>query len=167
MANSVSVELVEKMRFRVRTGSGHEIEIDASADVDGGDGGARPMELVLASLAGCAAMDVISILRKMRQDVSSYGVVARGEAAPEHPKKYVAIELVHRVRGRGIGEANVRRAIYLSMSRYCPVFAMIAPSVPVTVRYEISDDAGQRPGGGPVSSGEVRLEDAEPAGQRA
>jgi putative redox protein len=155
MANDVSLDLIEKMQFRVRTGSGHEIVVDASPDVGGEDAGARPMEFVLASLAGCAAMDVIAILRKMRQDVVEYSVGAHGETATEHPRRYVSIELTHRLRGAHVAEANVRRAISLSMSRYCPVFAMIAPSVPVTVRYEIER------GGAPAVRGEVRLDEPE------
>lgn len=157
MPHTVDLELLDGLRFRVRTGSGHEIEIDSGDEAaGGGDGGARPMELVLASLAGCAAMDVMSILRKMRQNVASYRVSTSGERAQEHPKKYTTIEIVHRLAGTGIGEPNVRRAIFLSMSRYCPVFAMVAPSVPVRVRYEISDAAGTM-----RVTGEIRLDDPD------
>jgi putative redox protein len=157
MSHNVELDLLDGMRFRVQTGSGHAIEIDASAEVGGADTGARPMELLLAALAGCEAMDTISILRKMRQDVTSYRVAAHGVTAPEHPKKYTSIAIIHRLGGRAIAEANVRRALLLSMARYCPVFATIAPAVPVSVSYEILDE-----GGAPVVKGEVRLDDAEP-----
>lgn len=154
MAKETTLTLLEKMQFRVRTGSGHEITIDASADVGGEDAGPTPMELQLAALAGCAAMDVISILRKMRQEVTAYACHAAGEAANEHPKRYTGIVVTHRLRGRGVAEANVRRALHLSVSRYCPVFAMLSPGVPVTVRYEIADEAG-----GALVAGEVGLDE--------
>jgi putative redox protein len=165
MAHNVELDLIKGMQFRVRTGSAHELTIDASTDVGGVNAGARPMELVLASLAGCEAMDTISMLRKMRQDVTSYSVEVRGTQAPEHPKKYTAIEVTHRLAGNGIGDANVRRALFLSMSRYCPVFAMLSPSVPVRVLYEIRDAEGAV-----TAVGEVRLDEpgsaADPSGQR-
>ena len=152
MPNEVSLTLLDAMRFRVRTGSGHEMTIDASPDVGGVNAGPRPMELQLAALAGCASMDVISILRKMRQDVTAYACHAAGETASEHPKRYTRIVVTHRLRGRAIAEANVRRALHLSMSRYCPVFAMLSPGVPISVRYEIEDEAG-----GVAVPGEVGL----------
>jgi putative redox protein len=157
MAHDVSAELMTGMRFCVRTGSGHEVEIDASTDVGGVNAGPRPMELLLAALAGCGAMDVISILRKMRQQVTSYRVEAHGEQAVEHPRTYVQIDLVHNIAGDGIVERDARRAILLSMSRYCPVFATIAPSAPIAVRYKIADRAGR-----PSVEGEVRLDDTGP-----
>jgi len=154
MVNEATLHLLDTMRFRVRTGSGHEMTIDASPDVGGVNAGPRPMELQLAALAGCASMDVISILRKMRQEVTAYACHAAGETASEHPKRYTHIVVTHRLRGRGIVEANVRRALHLSMSRYCPVFAMLSPGVPITVRYEIEDKAG-----GALAAGEVGLDE--------
>jgi len=154
MANETTLTLLDKMQFRVRTRSGHEITIDASADVGGEDAGPQPMELQLAALAGCAAMDVISILRKMRQEVTAYACHTAGETANEHPKRYTGIVVTHRLWGRGVAEANVRRALGLSMSRYCPVFAMLSPGVPITVRYEIGDEAG-----GALVIGEVGLDE--------
>jgi putative redox protein len=153
MAHDVALDLIEGMRFRVRTGSEHEIEIDASSEVGGVDAGARPMELLLAALAGCGAMDIISMLRKMRQDIAAYRVEAHGAQAVEHPKKYTEIELIHRFTGNAIADASVRRALYLSMSRYCPVFATLSPMVPIRVLYEIRDAAGAV-----ASAGEVRLD---------
>ncbi len=158
MSNDISVRLIDKMRFRLHTGSGHDVVMDASSTAGGENAGPRPMELVLASLGGCAAMDVISILRKMRQDVTAYEVSAHGEAAEEHPQRYTSIVVTHHVGGSGLVEANVRRAIFLSMSRYCPVFAMLSPSVPITVRYEINEGEGEI-----VATGDVELGGDAPA----
>jgi putative redox protein len=85
-------------------------------------------------------MDVISILRKMRQEVTSYEVVVTGERAEEHPRVYTSIDVRHIVRGAPLAESSVRRAIQLSISGYCPVYAMLSPAVPITVRYEVTDE---------------------------
>lgn len=131
-----SLRLIDGLRFNVRTTSGHEIVLD-SGPPPGGDAGPRPIELVLAALGGCGAMDVISILRKMRQDVTSYDVRVEGERRDEHPRVYTTITVTHQLEGRDLDEANVRRAVELSMSRYCPVYTMLSPAVPIDVRYEM------------------------------
>jgi len=141
MAKSVSLELLQAMQFRVHTGSGHDVVIDASSDVGGMDGGPGPTELLLSALAGCAAMDVISILRKMRKDVTSYRVDAHGEQSATHPRKFTTVVVTHRLAGPNVHEANVRRAIALSMARYCPVYAVLAPAVQIEERYEITNPA--------------------------
>jgi putative redox protein len=156
MAGDVTLTLIDKMQFRLHTGSGHDLVMDASSDAGGESAGPRPMELILAALGSCAAMDVISILRKMRQGVTAYEVTAHGEAAVEHPQVYTSALVIHRIAGRELIEANVRRAIFLSMSRYCPVFAMLSPTVPITVRYQIADA-----GGAAVASGEISLAQGE------
>ena len=160
MPKEVALELVQEMQFRLETGSGHQIVIDHRFDVGDAGAGPRPMELQLGALAGCAAMDVVSILRKMRQEITAYGVTATGETAAEHPRRYTSILVTHRLRGSGIVEAQVRRAIFLSMSQYCPVFAMLSPTVPISVRYVIQDDDA----GGAEVAGEVTLDgDVEPS----
>jgi putative redox protein len=156
MPKHVNVSLVDKMRFHVRTGDGHEFEVDARPEVGGDDSAASPMDLQLTALVGCGAMDVISILRKMRQDVQSYDVEATGEQAKEHPQKYTHITVTHRIRGRDIDEGMVRRALFLSMTRYCPVFAMLSPTVEISGRYEIAD-----PSGAVTAAGSIGLDDQE------
>ncbi|MFN8558457.1 MAG: OsmC family protein [Dehalococcoidia bacterium] len=136
--NSANATLAEGMSFRIRTGSGHELVLDSAADVGGQDRGPRPMEMVLVALAGCTGMDVISILRKMRQDVTGYEVrVVGAERAPEHPKIYTKVTVEHIVRGHNLAEASVARAVDLSATRYCPVSAMIADGGEVTHTYRI------------------------------
>ncbi len=157
MAKDVTVSLIEKMQFRVDAGSGHSLVIDASPDVGGAEAGPRPMELQLAALAGCSAMDVLSILRKMRQEVTAYAVSSHGETAPDHPQRYTEVVLVHRVTGDAVREDSVRRAIELSMTRYCPVYAMLSPTVRIIERYEIRDGAGEL-----TASGEIVTEAVDP-----
>jgi putative redox protein len=149
------LRLTDGPRFTATTASGFEIELDSAVDPDAPVSAPSPMELQLVALGGCTAMDVISILRKMRQDVTSYEVRLTHTRAPEHPKVYTSVQIRHRVRGSGVGEANVRRAIALTMTRYCPVFAMLYPKVAITERFEITDDQT-----GAVVAGEASPEDA-------
>lgn len=127
------------LRFIGRTGSGHELVLD-----DGkGDTGMRPAEMVPLSLAGCTAMDVISILRKKRQDVRRYEVEATGTQQDGHPNAFTRIDVVHVVEGPGIDPEAVRRAIELSAARYCSVGATLSSGVTeIHHGYVVRDDAG-------------------------
>jgi putative redox protein len=111
-----------------------------SSGVDGA--GTSPMQAVLAAVGGCGAMDVISILRKMRQEVESYEIRVSATRASEHPKVFTGIDLRHIVSGLEVNEANVARAIQLTITRYCPVYAMLAPVVPIRVSDEVRTPAG-------------------------
>ncbi|HOX46952.1 MAG TPA: OsmC family protein [Myxococcota bacterium] len=134
----VELSLVEGMKFAGRTESGHQITLDASREHGGEDAGARPTELLLLALAGCTAMDVISILRKKKQAVSSFAVEVDGTRAEEHPKRFTRIELTFVVRGRGLDPAAVARAVSLSYDRYCSVRATLQgnPEIVTSQRVE-------------------------------
>ena len=152
MANEATLHLDSDLRFTATTGSGFSIQLDSHIGDDSSTA-ASPMEVVLVALGGCTAMDVISVLRKMRQDVASYDVKLSGERAEDHPRTYTAILMTHQIAGAGIGESNVRRAIELSMTKYCPVFAMLSPGVAIREAYEIRDTAS-----GSVTTGEVVID---------
>ncbi len=128
----------DELRFVGRTGSGHVVVLDSGA----GDTGSRPAELVPLALAGCTAMDVISILRKKRQAVTGYAVDAVGVQADEHPNAFTSVDVTHLVTGNDIDEAAVRRAIELSATRYCSVGSTLASGeVEVRHGYVIRDAA--------------------------
>ena len=132
-----TVTLVDGMQFVVETGSGHSFTIDTVPEVGGRDTGPRPFELVVAGVAGCTAMDVISILRKMQQKVTGLKVHVHGEQATEHPKKFVSIHVEYTVIGYGLSEDRVARAIELSETKYCPAMASLRPGAPITSSYTI------------------------------
>ncbi len=113
------------------------VHMDAKAEVGGQALGARPQSLLLVSLAGCTGMDVISILRKKRQDVTGFEVRVSAERADDHPRVYTHIWLNYVVTGRSVDPAAVERSIELSMERYCPVAALLKPVVPIETAYEI------------------------------
>jgi putative redox protein len=113
------------LRFAGSVGSGHAIILD-----DGNsDTGARPAELVPLALAGCTAMDVISILRKKRQDVRGYRVETSAVQMDGHPHAFTSMEVTHVVTGAGIDPAAVARAIELSATKYCSVGSTLSSGI--------------------------------------
>jgi putative redox protein len=132
-----SVNLIKEMQFVVETASGHVLTVDSRPETDGEDAGPRPMELVAAGIAGCTAMDVISILRKMQQKVTDLQVKVRTVDAEEHPRQFLQVHVEYLVTGHNLSEDRVRRAIDLSETKYCPVMAMIRPAAAITTGYRI------------------------------
>jgi putative redox protein len=118
----------EGLRFEAHAPSGHTIVIDSPS---GTNAGPSPMGLVLIALAGCTAMDVISILEKQRQPVTGLEVVVRAERAAEHPKVYTGYEVTFIVHGQGVDRKAVERAVSLSEERYCSVGAMLKQAAPI------------------------------------
>jgi putative redox protein len=102
---------------------------------------ATPMELLLVALGGCTAVDVISILKKKREQVTDYRVEVRGTRREEHPRAFTRMEVRHVVRGRGVSEKAVASAIELSETKYCSVAATLRPGVEIVTTYEIIEDA--------------------------
>ena len=102
---------------------------------------ATPMELLLVALGGCTAVDVVSILKKKRQQVTDYRVEVRGERRDEHPRAYTRIEVRHVVSGRGVSEAAVASAVELSETKYCSVAATLRPGVEIVTTYEVIEDS--------------------------
>ena len=123
------------LRFRFLAGNGAEGVMDSGK----GAAGPSPVETVLVALGSCTAMDVISILRKKRQDVTAYDVEVTGHRRAEHPRIFTRIEVVHRFRGPGLAAAAVEEAIELSETKYCSVSGMLRASAEITSRYEIAD----------------------------
>ena len=102
-----------------------------------GDIGCRPMELLLFSLAGCTAVDVLSILQKKRQKLTGFEIQVKSDRSPEHPRRFTAITLNYVVKGEQIDPAAVERAIELSLTKYCSVHATLTQSVPIRSAYQI------------------------------
>ncbi len=115
--------------------SGHHVIMDASPDVGGKDGGPRPKALMLASLAGCTGMDVVSILKKMRIEPKTFNIRIEAEMTEEHPKHYSSMHLIYEFSGEGLEEDKLRKAIELSQDRYCGVSAVYRKAMPIS--YEV------------------------------
>ena len=145
MAKTVSarVTLRSEMTFDATASSDHSVVLDSAQSVGGQNRGFRPMEMLLVGLGGCTGMDVISLLRKMRQQVISYEVTVEGVQAKEHPRVYTDITVEHAVRGKALDEESVRKAVSLSATRYCPASAMLSKVANITHKYRMIDaDSG-------------------------
>lgn len=133
----------EKLRF-TGTGARSKFPVALDSPADGGEfQGASPMELLLIALGGCTGMDVISILGKMRQDVTGYEIRVSGERASEFPKVYTDIEVAHMVTGRGLDPAKVEKAVRLSETKYCSVSNTIAKGTNVRFTCQIIEEPGR------------------------
>jgi putative redox protein len=129
------------MRFEAESGSGHHVTLDAAEHGGGENLGFRPMELLLVGLAGCTGMDVISILRKKREQVTGYEVHVRGVRAEEHPMVFVEITVEHVITGHHIQPEAVARAVALSEGLYCGAGAMLGKVAHLTHSYRIVEAA--------------------------
>jgi len=110
---------------------GFEILLDADPQFGGAGKGPRPKGLTLTSLAGCTAMDVIAILRKMGIEPEAFSVDAESELTEEHPRIFQRIKLTYRLKGANLSRAKVEKAVKLSQERYCGVSAMLQQAVPI------------------------------------
>jgi putative redox protein len=127
------------MSFSGFTGTGFTVPIDVSVKNGGTGKGPTPMELVLLSLGGCTAMDVISILQKKRQDVTSFEILMHAERAADHPKVFTNITLEYVVTGHNVEEEAVSRAVELSETKYCSVNAMLSRSVAIFTKVTVKE----------------------------
>ncbi|MDX1412813.1 MAG: OsmC family protein [Candidatus Promineifilaceae bacterium] len=134
------VTLDHGMRFTGSADTGHPIVMDASPVVGGEDSGPRPMELILAALCGCTAMDVISILRKKRQEVSGLQVKAHAEQNNGHPRVFTEIHLEYIITGKNVDPKAVERSIKLSADIYCPAQAMLSKVAEMTSSFSIVEE---------------------------
>jgi putative redox protein len=130
----------ENLTFVGMPDSGFSLQMDADSSLGGTNQGIRPMEMVALGLAGCTGMDVISILRKKRQQVTHFEVKINAPRSHDYPKVFTSAQITFIVVGTSIEEAAVLRAIELSVTKYCPVHFMLAQAFPMEVHYEIYEE---------------------------
>lgn len=125
MAHTISCTWKDGMAFDAQV-ENHTIRLDAAEAVGGKDQGPTPKPLLLVSLAGCTGMDVISILKKMKQPYTYFDIKVEGELTEEHPKQYHSIKLIYEFKKEdGLDEEKVKKAVDLSQERYCGVSALL------------------------------------------
>jgi putative redox protein len=132
-----------RMTFTGTADSGFTLPLGANPSVGGDNDGFQPMELLAIGLAGCGAMDVISILTKKRQDVTGFEVKVHAKRASEHPKVFTHAVVEYLVSGHNLDEAAVVRSIELSATRYCPAQAMLEKAMSIDLKYHIFEDQGE------------------------
>ena len=136
-AARLSMAHTSKMAFTGVSPSSHMVLIDTGSDVGGENSGPEPLELLLLALGSCTGMDVISILRKKRQRVTHYSVNVYANLAKEYPMTYTEIMVEHVIGGENIDPAAVARSLELSITKYCPVHALLARATHVEHVYRI------------------------------
>jgi putative redox protein len=134
---TAKIRFAGKDQFVAESHSGHALVTGFSAL---GGSAPSPMELLLISLGGCTGADVVSILQKKRQKVTGYEIEVVGNRREEHPRIDTDIEIIHRVRGKGIDPKAVAHAVELSESKYCSVSAMLGSAAKITSRIEVADE---------------------------
>lgn len=117
--------------------TGFEVNLGSHPDVGGANDGFRPLELMAVGLAGCTAMDVISILQKKRQQVQDFEVKIDVEQARDHPHVFTKVNVHYVITGENVDASAVERAIELSKTRYCPASNMLEKATPIEHTYEI------------------------------
>jgi putative redox protein len=127
----------EGVSFLGQTDSGHAVLMDGAPDAGGKNLGPRPMEMILMGLGGCAAFDVVLILRKGRQALTDCLVVIDAQRASEDPKVFTHIHLHFIITGKDLDPQRVERAINLSAEKYCSASMMLKASVTITHDYEV------------------------------
>ena len=135
----VALDWKQGMGFCGRAADGLSLDLDAYPEVGGTGSGFSPMEILALGLGGCTGMDVISILRKKRQEVTAFEVRVNTEQAAEHPRVWTQVLIEYIVTGKNIDPAAVERAIQLSSEKYCPAQNMFKKAVQIKTRYEIKE----------------------------
>lgn len=122
-----------------RGGSNHWVVLDGPEDFGGFSAGTRPMEMILIGLAGCTAMDVLSILKKKRVRLDDFSMQVEAERAEEHPKVFTRIHLHYIFTGNDIKPKDIERSIELSQDKYCGASAMLRKAAEISYDYEIKE----------------------------
>jgi putative redox protein len=131
------VKWVENATFLGESGSGHAVVMDGPPESGGRNLGLRPMEMLLVGMGGCAAFDVVHILRKGRHDVRGCEAALEAERAESDPRVFTRIHLRFVVTGKGLAASTVERAIGLSAEKYCSASIMLGKTAQVTHDFEL------------------------------
>ncbi len=121
--------------FEGRTPQGYELDFDADVQW-----GCKPTEALLLSLGGCMAIDIVSILKKMRVEIRRFRIDLAGERNPEPPQYFRAVEMVFHLAGKNLDPRRIDRAIALSRQTYCSVYNSLRPDLDLKIRYVLEDE---------------------------
>lgn len=138
MKTKLNVSWKGKMAFETKIGD-HTLLMDAAEENGGDNNGPRPKLLLMAALAGCTGMDVVSILKKMRVEIESFELQVEGELTEEHPKHYKNMHLVYVFKGKNLPLDKLEKAVNLSQDQYCGVSASYKKAMQVTYEIKIEE----------------------------
>jgi putative redox protein len=134
---NISVNWVDGMLMVGKSHSGHSITMDGPPEIGGENLGVRPMEILLLGVAGCTMIDVVSTLKKMRQDLTHCETKVNAERANDHPKVFTDIHIQFIVKGKDLDQNKVEKAITLSAEKYCSASIMLGKTASITHDFEI------------------------------
>ena len=136
---NLSVNWVDGMLMVGKSHSGHSITMDGPTEIGGENLGVRPMEMLLLGVAGCTMIDVVTTLKKMRQDLSHCETKISAERANEHPKVFTDIHIHFIVKGKDLDSKKVDKAITLSAEKYCSASIMLGKTAKITHDFEVNE----------------------------
>ena len=134
---NLSVNWVDGMLMVGKSHSGHSITMDGPIEIGGENLGVRPMEMLLLGVAGCTMIDVVTTLKKMRQNLSHCETKISAERANEHPKVFTDIHIHFIVEGKNLDSKKVDKAIVLSAEKYCSASIMLGKTAHITHDFEV------------------------------
>ena len=134
---NISVNWVDGMLMVGKSNSGHSITMDGPPEIGGENLGVRPMEMLLLGVVGCTMIDVVTTLKKMRQDLTNCETKLSAERADEHPKVFTDIHIQFIVKGQDLDPKKVEKAITLSAEKYCSASIMLGKTASITHDFEI------------------------------
>ena len=134
---NISVNWVDGMLMVGKSQSGHSITMDGPSEIGGENLGVRPMEILLLGVAGCTMIDVVTTLKKMRQNLTHLETIVNAERAEDHPKVFTDIHIQFELRGKDLDSKKVEKAIILSAEKYCSASIMLGKTATITHDFEI------------------------------
>lgn len=139
MNHTVTTTWKQNLQFESDNPSGHTVLIDTSLENGGQNSGLAPKAMMLSSLAGCSGLDVVSILAKMKVAVTDFKIITTGELTDEHPKYYHTVHVVYQFYGHDLPQDKLKKAVDLSVEKYCGVMEMFRKFATVTIEIQYLD----------------------------
>ena len=134
---NISVKWIDGMLMVGKSDSGHAIVMDGPPEIGGENLGVRPMEMLLLGMAGCTMIDVVTTLKKMREDLVYCETKVNADRADEYPKVFTNIHVHFILRGKKLNPLKVEKAIKLSAEKYCSASIMLGKTAVITHDFEI------------------------------
>ena len=134
---NISVKWIDGMLMVGKSDSGHAIVMDGPPEIGGENLGVRPMEMLLLGMAGCTMIDVVSTLKKMREDVVDCQTQVSADRSEEYPKVFINIHVHFVFKGKQLNPSKVDKAIKLSAEKYCSASIMLGKTAVITHDFEI------------------------------
>ena len=131
MKETISTKWLSDLAFEAEV-DGHKVYMDSSLEHGGKNTGPRPKPLMMVALAGCTGMDVAAILKKMKVELEELSVDVEGDVSEDHPKRFLGMKVIYRVKGKDLKREKIEKAVNLSNTRYCGVSANYSKAFPIT-----------------------------------